>query len=149
MANRTILLSAENGPILAADDTGLVLRLSDRVVADLARRLAALRAAEPAPSAPPAPAPAMPLDAAILGDIDGWDVTRQGDWLAFTARLPGAEGARQRAHPGLMGFHSPQDVVEHPQGAEAPRAPGRPGSAALEVWCQRLKPRRKRFELRR
>ena len=29
MANRTILLSAENGPILAADDTGLVLRLSD------------------------------------------------------------------------------------------------------------------------
>lgn len=95
MANRTILLSAENGPILAADDTGLVLRLSDRVVADLARRLAALRAAEPAPSAPPAPAPAMPLDAAILGDIDGWDVTRQGDWLAFTARLPGAEGARR------------------------------------------------------
>jgi hypothetical protein len=48
-----------------------------------------------------------------------------------------------------MGFHQPQDVVEHPQGAEAPRAPGRPGSAALEVWCQRLKPRRKRFKLRR
>lgn len=94
MANRTILLSAENGPILAADDTGLVLRLSDRVVADLARRLAALPGAEPA-SAPSAPAPAIPLDPAILGDIDAWDVTRQGDWLAFTARLPGAGGPRR------------------------------------------------------
>ncbi|MBA4490922.1 hypothetical protein [Paracoccus sp. S1E-3] len=94
MGNRTILLSAENGPILAADETGLVLRLSDRVVADLARRLPALSGAEPAPPAP-AEAAAIPLDAAILGDVDGWDVTRQGDWLAFTARLPGADGARR------------------------------------------------------
>ena len=98
MGNRTILLSAENGPILAADETGLVLRLSDRVVADLARRLAVLPGAKPdaAIAAATAQGPAAtPLDTAILGDIDGWDVTRQGDWLSFTARLPGAEGTRR------------------------------------------------------
>ncbi|NHF73017.1 hypothetical protein [Paracoccus xiamenensis] len=98
MGNRTILLSAENGPILAADETGLVLRLSDRVVADLARRLAALPGAQPhaEPNSVTAQAAAaIPLDPAILGDIDGWDVTRQGDWLSFTARLPGADGPRR------------------------------------------------------
>ncbi len=97
MGNRTILLSAENGPILAADETGLILRLSDRVVADLARRLGARADAAPAG---PAPADAAPLDPAILGDIDGWDVTRQGDWLSFTARLPGAEGTRRYLRHG-------------------------------------------------
>lgn len=99
MANRTILLSAENGPILAADDTGLVLRLSDRVVADLARRLAMLPDGAPQSAPVSAPdavtTPATPLDPAVLGDIDGWDVIRQGDWLSFTARLPGAEGTRR------------------------------------------------------
>ena len=98
MGNRKILLSAENGPILAADETGLVLRLSDRVVADLARRLAALPGAQPhaEPNSVTAPtAAAIPLDPAILGDIDGWDVTRQGDWLSFSARLPGADGPRR------------------------------------------------------
>lgn len=96
MGNRTILLSAENGPVLAADETGLVLRLSDRVVADLARRLAALSGQTSAPLSPTLPEPsATPLDPAILGDIDGWDVTRQGHWLSFTARLPGAEGTRR------------------------------------------------------
>jgi hypothetical protein len=47
-----------------------------------------------------------------------------------------------------MGFHQPQDVVEHPQGAEAQRALAGLDRRRL-MWCQRLKPRRKRFELRR
>ena len=33
------LISAENGPVIEADSTGLVLRLSDRVIRDIARRI--------------------------------------------------------------------------------------------------------------
>lgn len=98
MTGRTILLSAENGPVLAADETGLVMRLSDRVVADIAQRIgAALPPASPAalPAGDPAgPAPTT-LDAAILGDIDAWDVMPDDEWLRFSARLPGAEGPRR------------------------------------------------------
>lgn len=91
-----ILLRAENGPILAADETGLVMRLSDRVVADLARRLGTGAPTTGAVVESVAEIVAVPVqDAAILGDIDAWDVTRNGDWLGFTARLPGAEGTRR------------------------------------------------------
>ncbi|SDD41764.1 hypothetical protein SAMN05421538_101570 [Paracoccus isoporae] len=109
MTGRTILLSAENGPVLAADDTGLVMRLSDRVVADIARRMGqapGTAKGEALPQGDPVAAAPVTLDAAILGDIDAWDAMRDGDWLRFTARLPGAEGVRRyRRHisgPALL-----------------------------------------------
>jgi hypothetical protein len=43
----------------------------------------------------PAPAPPATLDAgALLGDIDAWNLRRDGGWLRFTARLDDAIGPR-------------------------------------------------------
>ncbi len=69
-----VLIRAENGDVVSFDDTGLTLRLSDRVVADLRRRLGV-------PTAPAADA------AQALGDIDAWGLRQVGSWLHFTARL--------------------------------------------------------------
>lgn len=68
-----VLIRAENGDVVGFDETGLVLRLSDSVLADLRRRLAL-------------PIPRDDL-AASLGDIDAWGLRQAGDWLQFTARL--------------------------------------------------------------
>lgn len=88
------LIAAENGPVVETDATGLVLRLSDRVIRDIARRIglpaAPQAAAQPLPSAAP-----ERLDAALLGDIDAWDLQRDGDWLRFLAHRPGPQGARR------------------------------------------------------
>ena len=92
------LIAAENGPVIEADDTGLVLRLSDRVIRDIARRIGLPAAPEAAPEAAPAqPASAtvQRLDAALLGDIDAWDLQREGEWLRFLAHRPGPQGARR------------------------------------------------------
>ena len=77
------ILRAENGDVIRYDETGVSLRLSDRVVEDLALRLG-LGAPPPEPPAPPAP-PA---------GLDAWDARWAGDWLLFQARLPGAQGPR-------------------------------------------------------
>lgn len=70
-----VLIRAENGDVVTFDATGLTLRLSDSVVAELRERLGLAR-----------------LDAADhLGDVDAWDLRRDGDWLHFTAQLD-AEG---------------------------------------------------------
>ncbi|MFC0341556.1 hypothetical protein [Paracoccus niistensis] len=89
------LIAAENGPVIEADDTGLVLRLSDRVIRDIARRIGLPAAApDPVPAQPPSAAPER-LDAALLGDIDAWDLQREGEWLHFLAYRPGPQGARR------------------------------------------------------
>lgn len=80
-----VVLRARNGDVIRYDPSGLVLRLSDKVVEDLAMRL-------PAPSVPAAAAAA---DTAELPDgVDGWDAVRDGPWIRFTARLRGAQGVR-------------------------------------------------------
>lgn len=94
-----VVLRAKNGDVIRYDPSGLVLRLSDRVVADIALRLPDHGAAQgPDMSAPggapdlapgTAPEPADPPDG-----VDGWNARRDGDWLRFTARLPGAQGLR-------------------------------------------------------
>lgn len=92
------LIAAENGPVIEADDTGLVLRLSDRVIRDIARRIGLPAAPEAAPEAAPvqpASATVQWLDAALLGDIDAWDLQREGEWLRFLAHRPGPQGARR------------------------------------------------------
>ena len=71
-----VLLRAQNGDVIRFDETGLILRLSDRVIADLRKRLFA------------------PLDAEVLGDVDAWNLRQKGDWIFFDANLPGMPGAR-------------------------------------------------------
>ena len=80
-----VIIRAENGDVIRYDETGLVLRLSDKVIADIAARL------ELKPQA--AGTEALPLPDLPEG-IDLWAPRREGDWLFFQANLPGAESAR-------------------------------------------------------
>lgn len=90
------LIAAENGPVIEVDATGLVLRLSDRVIRDIARRIGLPAGTKAAPPAGEAElAAAERLDPAMLGDIDAWDLQREGEWLRFVAHRPGATGARR------------------------------------------------------
>lgn len=80
-----VIIRAENGDVIRYDETGLVLRLSDRVIRDIAERLE-LKPAALAPEA--APLPDLPED------IDLWAPRREGDWVFFQANLPGTDGPR-------------------------------------------------------
>ena len=75
-----VLIRAENGDVITFDETGLTLRLSDTVIADLRQRLATDDAADDL--------------AEVIGDIDGWGLRRQGNWYHFTARLEAGQTAR-------------------------------------------------------
>lgn len=82
-----VLIRAENGDVVTWDETGLTLRLSDSVLADLRQRL---------------PLPTPRAEARALGDIDAWNLRDQDGWLLFDARLDPALGPRayRRAHAG-------------------------------------------------
>jgi hypothetical protein len=80
-----VIIRAENGDIIRYDETGLILRLSDKVIADIAARL------ELAPQAVIAGAQPLPD---LPDDIDLWAPRREGDWVFFQANLPGADGPR-------------------------------------------------------
>lgn len=94
-----VLLEAENGPAIEYDETGLILHLADKVVADLAQRLgiSGIPIAQEAAAQPQASMHRP--DPAILGDIDAWELHQEGDWYRFVARLPGAEGSRHYLRP--------------------------------------------------
>ncbi len=81
------VIRAENGDIIRYDSTGLVMVLSDRVIADIQRRWPETTADEPN----------VPewIDAEVLGNVDAWDVRRNGEWYIFNANLEGAQGIRQ------------------------------------------------------
>ena len=81
-SKRGVLLRAKNGDVIGFDETGLRLNLSDSVIADIHRRL-------------PAGGQTLPVDAAVLGDVDAWNLREQGEWYVFDANLPGAQGTRQ------------------------------------------------------
>lgn len=78
-----VLIRAENGDVVTFDETGLTLRLSDRVLADLRQRLAL-------PEAVPAH---------LIGDIDAWNLRKEGDWLRFTARIEAGRPPRDYCKP--------------------------------------------------
>jgi hypothetical protein len=80
-----VIIRAENGDVIRYDETGLVLRLSDRVIQDIAARL------ELKPQAVAAEAQPLPD---LPEDIDLWAPRREGDWIHFQANLPGADGPR-------------------------------------------------------
>ena len=114
MSDPIILVSAANGPVIAADETGIVLHLSDRVVRDIARRLPGVAGALDEPDStliaddPPATdsAPVARGAAWVPDDIDWWNAQADGDWTRFDARLPGAAEtrryARHSAGPGIV-----------------------------------------------
>jgi hypothetical protein len=84
-----VLIRADNGDVVTFDATGLTLRLSDTVLADLRARLGVTETAAP--------------DPAILGDIDAWDLRQAGGWLHFTARLEAEpRGYRRLAAGGAI-----------------------------------------------
>jgi hypothetical protein len=80
-----VIIRAENGDVIRYDETGLVLRLSDKVIADIAARL------ELKPQAVVAEAQLLPD---LPDDVDLWAARREGDWVFFQANLPGGDGAR-------------------------------------------------------
>ena len=82
-----VLIRAENGDVVTWDETGLTLRLSETVLADLRQRL---------------PLPAPRHDAHLLGDIDAWNLRDLDGWLYFDGRLDPSLGPRsyRRAHAG-------------------------------------------------
>lgn len=83
------LLRAENGDVIGYDATGLLLRLSDRVIGDIAARLQGGGA--PVQSAA---SPAVQFGAELTEDIDAWDVQARGEWIYFQGNLRGAGGVR-------------------------------------------------------
>ncbi|REC53669.1 hypothetical protein DRV84_14855 [Rhodosalinus sediminis] len=86
-----VVVRAQNGDLIRYDPTGLVMRLSDRVIADIALRLGhETSAAGGNIDAGPETAD----NDALLDGIDAWGIVRDGDWLRFTARMPGAQGVR-------------------------------------------------------
>lgn len=80
-----VIIRAENGDVIRYDETGLILRLSDKVIADIAARLE-LKPQVAAPEAPELPD--------LPEEIDLWAARRVGDWVHFQANLPGADHAR-------------------------------------------------------
>lgn len=82
-----VLIRAENGDVVTFDPTGLTLRLSDTVLADLRQRLAP-EALDPAEH---------------LGDLDAWNLRAEGEWLRFTALLQPQIGARDYLRPRAGG----------------------------------------------
>jgi hypothetical protein len=79
-----VIIRAENGDVIGFDETGLILRLSDKVIADIAARLEL----KPQAVTEAAALPDLPED------IDLWAPRRDGDWVFFQANLPGADGPR-------------------------------------------------------
>lgn len=92
-----VLIRADNGDVITFDETGLTLRLSDSVLADLRARLAT----------------SMPQDPAeILGDIDAWGLRTEAGWHRFTAALEPGRYPRDYQCPVAGG-----DIIAHAPGA--------------------------------
>ncbi|MEJ6389488.1 hypothetical protein [Gymnodinialimonas ulvae] len=126
-ASHGVVLRARNGDLIRYDPSGLVMRLSDRVVADLALRLPD-RGDASAPSAQAEPIDPPP-------GIDAWNARRDGCWTRFTARLEGAQGVRAfRQHRdggdiiadangpvlGLLGLGGARAALANPGRADFP-----------------------------
>jgi hypothetical protein len=81
-----VIIRAENGDVIRYDATGLVLRLSDKVIADIAARLELTP--QVATVAEVLPLPDLP------DGIDLWAARREGEWVTFQANMAGADGPR-------------------------------------------------------
>ncbi|MBA3911020.1 MAG: hypothetical protein C0524_14385 [Rhodobacter sp.] len=88
IAPQGVIIRAENGDVIRYDESGLVLRLSDKVIEDIAARLDLRPQVAVAQPAQPSDVPDLPEE------IDLWASRRVGDWVFFQANLPGADSAR-------------------------------------------------------
>jgi hypothetical protein len=103
-SGRGIVLRSRNGTVIAYDQSGLVMRLSDKVIADIAMRLGdrpqAVAAALPVGETNAAAA-ITEADLDLVAGLDAWDLRREGDWLSFMAYVSGEQGTRRfRRHTG-------------------------------------------------
>ena len=93
-----VIVKAKNGSLIAYDSSGVVLKLADRVIDDIALRLGNLGAQGASPVADFGTDPAAGLSPEVIdGLIDGldaWNLRTEGDWLRFSARLTGRQGVR-------------------------------------------------------
>jgi len=123
------ILRAENGDVIGYDETGLVLRLADRVVEDIAARLH-----RPEPQAPEEPLPELP------DELDIWAIHRDGDWLAFQGNLPGGDiprGYRRHREGGAIVAEArgPLMAILGIGGARAALASPGPGAFPYHVFA--------------
>ncbi len=134
-AGHGVLVRARNGDVIGYDPTGLVLRLSDKVIDDIALRLGGrLQAEASAPAAASDPRDLADLEAMLEGR-DVWNIRAEGDWLRFSGRLPGRQGPRDfrlsRAGGdvvadapgpvvGILGIGGPRAALANPEGAAYP-----------------------------
>ena len=98
------IIRAQNGDVIVADETGLRMRLSDRVIEDIAMRLGKsghgfgampqrddtnnfLGDVDPSSQA-------EELSYFIGENIDCWDVLQRREFASFMADLPGRQGVR-------------------------------------------------------
>lgn len=88
-----ILLRADNGDVVSFDETGITLRLSDKVIADISMRLGLEAVTRVEPSNRSRISKRLDPHEAIEG-VDAWNLFQQDDWLHFTAHLPGKQGIR-------------------------------------------------------
>jgi hypothetical protein len=91
MAGQGVLVRAANGDVIRYDASGLVMRLSDKVIADIADRLDQVKIGASGET----PGLGETNAEEALEEFDVWDVRRAGDWLHFSARLPGRQGVRR------------------------------------------------------
>lgn len=87
-----VLVRAANGDVIRYDQSGLIMRLSDKVIRDIALRLGHAGPASMEETSHAAVNRADPHDQ--LEGIDAWDLRVDGDWLIFSAHLPGKQGVR-------------------------------------------------------
>lgn len=91
-AGHGIVVKARNGDVIRYDPSGLVMRLSDKVIDDIAMRLGKQNVNAPSATVPLVAERIDPHD--HLEGIDAWDVRIAGEWLYFSANLPGKQGVR-------------------------------------------------------
>lgn len=136
-AGHGVIVVAQNGAVIRYDPSGLVMRLSDKVIADIALRLP--QASVAAAAAADAPRARQPQDspdlAVLLKGVDAWDISQTGDWVTFTARLAGQQGNRRfRRHLnagailadaagpvyGILGLGGPRAATASPRTSDFP-----------------------------
>jgi hypothetical protein len=103
VAGHGVIVKAANGDVISYDQTGLTMRLSDRVIDDIALRLGTSRG-DTGPVGSEIGAAASTREVVdLLDGIDAWDPRIDGDWLVFSARLPGRQGVRRYRRPLIGG----------------------------------------------
>ena len=102
-ATQTII-RADNGDVIVADETGLRMRLSDRVIEDIATRLGKLghsfghmhQHGDPQNSLGDGDPSSQAEELSYVNgeNIDCWAVQQRREFASFMANLPGLQGVR-------------------------------------------------------